>query len=140
MEGRTISFDSQEMAFPAVGKVERLANADWPQIRAACSGEAEDIASPEEMDDVAAAMIKVLSSHGNFAYSFELIAEVKRIYKISESRQRRACKRAGIKGVRTHEFGCSRSVYTFCNIPDEDALEWARRNPIGPNQTSSARS
>ena len=140
VEGRTISFDSQEMDFPAVGKVERLANADWPQIRAACSGEAEDIASPEEMDDVAAAMIKVLSSHGNFAYSFELIAEVKRIYKISESRQRRACKRAGIKGVRTHQFGCSRSVYTFCNIPDEDALEWARRNPIGPNQTSSVRS
>lgn len=92
------------------------------------------------MDDVAAAMIKVLSSHGNFTYSFELIAEVRRIYKISESRQRRACKRAGIKGVRTHQFGCSRSVYTFCNIPDEDALKWAERNPIGPDQTSSARS
>lgn len=50
---------------------------------------------------MAAAMIKVLSSHGNFTYSFELIAEVRRIYKISESRQRRACKRAGIKGAHT---------------------------------------
>lgn len=42
------------MVFPTVEKAKRLGNANWPWISAACSGEAEDVVSSEEMDGVAA--------------------------------------------------------------------------------------
>ena len=138
MEGKTLEIGSEEMTFPVVKEVSRLENASWPQIRAVCAEKKEDAISPEEVDDVAGAMIKTLSLRGGKAYSFELLNAVRRTYNFSDSTQRRALKRAGIKGVRTHTFGCSRSVYTFRNVSDEEALRWAADNPIGPEQVLQA--
>lgn len=93
------------------------------------------------MGDVASTMAKTLSELGGFAYSSELIAAVRKTYGISESRQRRAMKRAGIKGARTSQFGGSKSVYYFPRFTSErEARKWAESNPTTTGKTSLRRS